>query len=152
MIGDRISYFRRVKGLKQIELAELIGVAPQAISSWERNTSRPNPLRYSKIAEALGVSISDLDSDLQKQVDSSKENILAYPGDVASEYSALIAILHFRRKHPDLCKLLLTGQLTDDMIRIIAGMPKAMIPPDTNNTAPNGGLQPRNRQIKTPQS
>lgn len=139
MIGDRISYFRRIKGLKQIELAKLIGVAPQAISSWERNTSRPNPLRYSKIAEALGVSVSDLDSDLQKQVENSKENTLIYPGDVASEYSELTAVLHFRRKHPDLCKLLLTGQLTDDMIRIIAGLPKSWIPSDNDDSEKGKG-------------
>lgn len=38
-LGKRIAALRRDKGLKQDELAQQLGVTPQAVSKWENDLS-----------------------------------------------------------------------------------------------------------------
>lgn len=38
-IGKRIALLRKEKGLKQEELAEMLGVSGQAVSKWENEVS-----------------------------------------------------------------------------------------------------------------
>lgn len=38
-IGDRIRHYRKRGGLTQGQLAEIIGVSPQAVSKWETGVS-----------------------------------------------------------------------------------------------------------------
>lgn len=41
-LGRRISLYRQNKNMTQEELANRIGVTPQALSKWERNQSLPD--------------------------------------------------------------------------------------------------------------
>jgi len=59
-IGKRISYLRREKGITQEEMAEKLGVTPQAVSKWENDISYPDILLLPKLAEMLGVSVDEL--------------------------------------------------------------------------------------------
>ena len=53
-IGKRIKEARKLKGLTQTELANMIGVTPSAITNYENETSHPKePVLY-KLFEALG--------------------------------------------------------------------------------------------------
>ena len=52
-IGKRISEKRRNKGLKQDELAEILGVSPQAVSKWENDISCPDIMLLPSLAKTL---------------------------------------------------------------------------------------------------
>lgn len=47
-------------GLKQVELANRIGVDPVVLSSWERPGGRPSARNLGRIAAALGLEVADL--------------------------------------------------------------------------------------------
>lgn len=66
-IGNRISHFRKEKGYTQEEMAEKLGVTPQAVSKWENDISYPDILLLPKIAEMLGVSVDELLSGESKK-------------------------------------------------------------------------------------
>jgi transcriptional regulator with XRE-family HTH domain len=66
-IGNRISQFRKEKGYTQEEMAEKLGVTPQAVSKWENDISYPDILLLPKIAEMLGVSVDELLSGESKK-------------------------------------------------------------------------------------
>ena len=51
----RIAALRREKGLKQDELAEKLGVSPQAVSKWENDVSCPDIMIVPQLAKELGV-------------------------------------------------------------------------------------------------
>lgn len=76
--GDRIKYFRKSKGLTQLELAEKIGVTQSAITFWEKGKGIPNLKNMVAIAEALSVTIYILCDDetfeaIRKKVPHSNE-------------------------------------------------------------------------------
>ncbi len=58
--GRRIAALRLQSGLKQHEIADRVGVSPQAVSKWERGLSCPDILVLDDLSSALGVSISEL--------------------------------------------------------------------------------------------
>lgn len=58
--GERIRKLRRAKGWRQIDLAEQSGVHEVHISDLERGTREPGLRTLSKIARALGTSLSEL--------------------------------------------------------------------------------------------
>lgn len=55
-IGERISYVRDLRELKQKELAELIGVTKATMSKYENNINIPNADILGNIAKALNTS------------------------------------------------------------------------------------------------
>ncbi len=59
-LGMRIGEYRRAKGMKQDELAEALGVSPQAVSKWENDVSCPDIMTLPKLAKLLGVSVDVL--------------------------------------------------------------------------------------------
>ena len=66
-IGRKISDLRKEKGLKQEELAECLGVSPQAVSKWENDISCPDIMLLPKIAQLFGVTIDSLLSNEAKK-------------------------------------------------------------------------------------
>jgi XRE family aerobic/anaerobic benzoate catabolism transcriptional regulator len=58
--GERIRELRRVKGWRQIDLAEQSGVHEVHISDLERGTREPGLRTLSKIASALETTLSEL--------------------------------------------------------------------------------------------
>jgi transcriptional regulator with XRE-family HTH domain len=59
-IGTNIAQLRREHNMKQDELAEQLGVTPQAVSKWENGASMPDIALLPKIAEIFGVTIDAL--------------------------------------------------------------------------------------------
>ena len=58
--GSKISYYRKLNGLTQADLAKEIGVSCQAISKWEQQVCCPDILALPKIARIFGISIDEL--------------------------------------------------------------------------------------------
>lgn len=59
MIGKNIAAMRKEKGIKQDELASVVGVTPQAVSKWE-NGGVPDVELLPAIADYFGVSVDRL--------------------------------------------------------------------------------------------
>ena len=59
-LGQRIAMLRRQAQLTQAALAESVGVANETISRLERGTAMPSLSRMDKIADALGVELSEV--------------------------------------------------------------------------------------------
>ncbi len=57
-IGDKIKYYRNVRGISQETLGNLSGINSATIKKYEYGIRNPKPDQLIKIAEALGVSIS----------------------------------------------------------------------------------------------
>jgi transcriptional regulator with XRE-family HTH domain len=66
-LGKKISDLRREKGIKQEEMAERLGVSPQAVSKWENDISCPDIMLLPKIAQMFNVTIDSLLSNEQKR-------------------------------------------------------------------------------------
>ena len=58
--GRRLANLRNKTGKKQREVAEELGITPQAVSKWERGLSCPDILMLDEISSSLGVSIAEL--------------------------------------------------------------------------------------------
>ena len=59
-IGKRISEYRKKKNIKQDELAEMLGVSPQAVSKWENDLSCPDISLLPELSRIFGVSIDEI--------------------------------------------------------------------------------------------
>lgn len=59
-IGENILKLRIVDGLSQSELADRLGVSPQAVSKWERALCCPDISHLPHIAKVFGTSIDEL--------------------------------------------------------------------------------------------
>lgn len=59
-IGKRIQTLRKQQGLTQEQLAERVGVSPQAVSKWETDNSCPDISILPQLASVLGVSTDEL--------------------------------------------------------------------------------------------
>ena len=57
--NDNLRRIRKEKKITQEQLAEFVGVSPQAVSKWEMNSFQEDSL-LPKIAEKLEVSIDEL--------------------------------------------------------------------------------------------
>ena len=59
-LGKRIGQLRRTKGITQENLAEKLGVTPQAVSKWENDGSCPDIALIPELAKILGISTDEL--------------------------------------------------------------------------------------------
>ena len=59
-LGRRIGMYRKEKGLKQDELAEKLGVSPQAVSKWENDQTCPDISLLPQLSKILGVTVDEL--------------------------------------------------------------------------------------------
>lgn len=59
-IGEQIKKYRTLKGIRQIDLANKIGVSNKRLSNWERGLSRPKQEILDKICEVLEIDYFDL--------------------------------------------------------------------------------------------
>ncbi len=56
-----IKELRTAAGLTQLELANLIQVTPSAVYNWERGKNEPSATNLRDLAQALGVSMDEID-------------------------------------------------------------------------------------------
>ena len=59
-LGERIAEKRKARGLKQEDLAEMLGVSAQAVSKWENDVSCPDIMTLPTLSDKLGCSIDEL--------------------------------------------------------------------------------------------
>lgn len=59
-LGKEIARLRLEKGLRQIDLAGLVGVHQTHMARWENDQMRPRKAMLGKLAKALDVSVDDL--------------------------------------------------------------------------------------------
>ena len=59
-LGNRIAQLRRQKGLKQEDMAEALGVSPQAVSKWENDMNCPDISLLPALAKLLEISVDEL--------------------------------------------------------------------------------------------
>ena len=59
-IGNNIKKWREIRNMKQIELAELVGVSDKTVSSWEINRTEPKMGMVEKICKALNCKKTDI--------------------------------------------------------------------------------------------
>lgn len=59
-IGNRISKYRKEKGMTQEELAAKLGVSSQAVSKWENDASCPDISLLPQLCRILGISTDEL--------------------------------------------------------------------------------------------
>lgn len=59
-IGNRITKYRKAKGMTQEELANQLGVSSQAVSKWENDASCPDISLLPKLCRVLGISTDEL--------------------------------------------------------------------------------------------
>ena len=60
VLGNNIAYYRRLCAFTQEELAERIGVSPQAVSKWEQGLNAPDVMLLPELSGILGISIDEL--------------------------------------------------------------------------------------------
>lgn len=65
-IGKRIATLRKEKGLRQEELAEVLGISGQAVSKWENDQTCPDISLLPPLAKILGVTVDELLSGKQE--------------------------------------------------------------------------------------
>lgn len=61
--GRKVAKLRKQMGKRQREVADELGITPQAVSKWERGLSCPDISILDELALSLGVSISELFSN-----------------------------------------------------------------------------------------
>ena len=65
MVGDNIKKYRILRGLKQSDLADRIGISQKTISSWELGRTEPSMGAIEKLASVLVCRKSDLVGDVE---------------------------------------------------------------------------------------
>lgn len=59
-MGQRISHYRKLRGITQEELGEKCGVSSQAVSKWENDISAPDITLLGTLSEIFGISTDEL--------------------------------------------------------------------------------------------
>ena len=71
MLGENIKKLRTVKGLSQVQIAQIVGVTKQSVSNWENDNIQPSIDMLIKLADTLSVSTDYLlDRESERKLDS----------------------------------------------------------------------------------
>ena len=62
-LGKKFAELRKLNGFTQDEVAEKLGVSPQAVSKWENDVSCPDIMLLPDIAQLFDITIDELFSD-----------------------------------------------------------------------------------------
>ncbi|MCR5610174.1 MAG: helix-turn-helix domain-containing protein, partial [Lachnospiraceae bacterium] len=72
-IGNNIKSLREERKLTQEQVADLLGISFQAVSSWERDEYKPDMDKLLKLAEVFDVSVSAIAEEKHKAFKTKKE-------------------------------------------------------------------------------
>lgn len=75
-LGKRILYYRKRAGMTQDQLAERMGISPQAVSKWEHDLSCPDVTALPRLAEIFGITTDELLGLTPPQAEPAKEGIV----------------------------------------------------------------------------
>ena len=59
IISEKLKSYRYEKGITQRQLADEVGISPQAISKWEREECCPDIALLPVLADAIGCTVDD---------------------------------------------------------------------------------------------
>lgn len=59
-LGKKLSYYRKVAGITQQQLAEQLNLSAQAISKWENDMSYPDPITLKTLARLYNTTVDEL--------------------------------------------------------------------------------------------
>ena len=59
-IGAKIAFYRKAKSITQEELAQQLGVSPQAVSKWENDVACPDIMQLVPLAKLFGTTTDEL--------------------------------------------------------------------------------------------
>ena len=62
VVAKKIAYYRKLEGITQGQLAEILNYSDKSVSKWERGEGIPDAYVLSLIAEHFGVTLNDLTS------------------------------------------------------------------------------------------
>ncbi len=62
VVARKIAYYRKLEGITQGQLAEILNYSDKSVSKWERGEGIPDAYVLSLIAEHFGVTLNDLTS------------------------------------------------------------------------------------------
>ena len=112
-VGATIKKFRKQRLLKQSELAYLLNVTPQAVSSWERNRTQPNMETIEHMCQIFGCKKSDFLDNPQKNIDSDDVFEVTESGQYLIEVSSMeLKVIQYFRLLPKRQKELFLGFLS----------------------------------------
>jgi len=77
--GNKIKYFRLLKGYSQEKMAELLGISPKSYGNIERNITDVNLSRLQQIADTLEISLPRLLDFDEKNIIQGNNSTLNYP-------------------------------------------------------------------------
>lgn len=66
MVEHPIARYRRLKGWRQADLAEHMGVSLNSVQRWEKG-AKPRPKHFAALAAALDISTVQLDAALREE-------------------------------------------------------------------------------------
>ncbi len=67
-VAKKIAYYRKLNGITQSELAEVLNYSDKSVSKWERGEGLPDAYVLSKIAEHFGVTLNDLTTEKEPKI------------------------------------------------------------------------------------
>ena len=76
-LAINIRYYRKHKGMTQLELASKVNVLPQTVSKWESGISQPDTEKLCELADAFHIS---LDLLVRSQVEDARRALIAIDG------------------------------------------------------------------------
>ena len=97
-VGINISKLRKLKGMTQMEMADMLGISFQAVSNWERGISMPDISKLGELASIFNVSIDEI-LDNKRTSEIAKNLIEKLPvSDIQMEEIKEIAPIYMKRK------------------------------------------------------
>lgn len=87
-LGDKIASYRQMQNMTQEDLAEKLGITPQAISKWERNQSMPDIDTFARLCMILSVDANEM---LIKTIEIMEDELLKNPEAGADDLITAIA-------------------------------------------------------------
>ena len=102
MLNERIRKLRLAKGLTLQQVGDVFGISAASVSSWEKGINFPDGRKLQKLAETLGVGISDLVQSGTGNSSSSSSNVPYI------EWASLNKWPHFPLEHAKTARLLHT--------------------------------------------
>ena len=110
-LGKKISELRKEKGITQEELADKLGVSPQAVSKWENDLSCPDIMSLPDIADIFGITIDEL-------FGKTKQKLTLPPSDQRKNPDDIILYVNIQSKKGDRMRFQLPIPLVKAIISI----------------------------------
>lgn len=122
-LSENLAYLRKKQGLRQLQLAELVGVKPTTLSNYEKGISNPDLETLGRLKEVLHVSADDLvylsPAQFQLQCEAPKKIHFQ----VAELKSRYLAISEAMKKFTEAQKVLCDYQKSDPIYISLPDLP-----------------------------